>query len=94
MNFQYILYFPNYEKLNSFVETFTPYHQILIFEEQLCMSNMDFYFETDQAQINKCGAESGLQKSNNCPRPCGPACPLQLPSQYRSWAHPSRPYRI
>jgi hypothetical protein len=33
--------FPNYEKLNSFVETFISYNQILIFEEQLCMDNMD-----------------------------------------------------
>jgi hypothetical protein len=27
----------------SFVETFTPYNQILIFGEKLCMSNVDFY---------------------------------------------------
>jgi hypothetical protein len=27
----------------SFVETFTPYNQILIFEEQLCMFNVGFY---------------------------------------------------
>ncbi len=40
MNFQYI--FPNYEKLKSFVETFTPNDQILIFKEQLCMSYMGF----------------------------------------------------
>jgi hypothetical protein len=37
------IYVPNYEKLNTFVETFTPYNQILIFEEQLCMADMDFY---------------------------------------------------
>jgi hypothetical protein len=41
MNLQYI--FPNYEKIKSFVETLTPYNQILIFENQLCMFNMDFY---------------------------------------------------
>ncbi len=35
-------YFPNYEKLKSFVETFTPFNQILIFKEQLCMYIMDF----------------------------------------------------
>ncbi len=28
--------------LKSFVETFPAYKQMLIFEEQLCMSNMDF----------------------------------------------------
>jgi hypothetical protein len=37
----------NHEELKSFVETFTPYNQMLIFEEQLCMSNMDFIFDTD-----------------------------------------------
>jgi hypothetical protein len=41
MNFQYI--FSNFEKFKSFVETFTPLNQILIFEEQLWLSNMDFY---------------------------------------------------
>ncbi len=35
------------------MEIFTPYNQILIFEEQLCMSNVDiFIFDIDQAQIN------------------------------------------
>ncbi len=34
-------YFPNYEKLKSFVETFTPNNQIPIFREPLCMSNTD-----------------------------------------------------
>jgi hypothetical protein len=28
-------YFPNYEKLKSFVESFTPNNQILIFDEQV-----------------------------------------------------------
>jgi hypothetical protein len=39
------LYFPNYEKLKSFKETFTPYNQIFTFEEQLgtCMCNFNFY---------------------------------------------------
>jgi hypothetical protein len=41
MNF--LIYFTNYEKLKSFVETFTTYNQILIFEQQLCTSNIDFY---------------------------------------------------
>jgi hypothetical protein len=36
---------PNYEKLKSCVEIFTPYNQTL------CMS-IDFYFDTDQALIN------------------------------------------
>ncbi len=36
MNVQYIC-FPNYDKLKSFVETFTPNNQILIFEEQYFM---------------------------------------------------------
>ncbi len=35
---------------NLFVETFTPHTQIFIFEEQLCMSNRDFIFDTDQKQ--------------------------------------------
>jgi hypothetical protein len=40
----YILFSnPNFEKLSSFVETFTPYNQILIFKEQLSMSTIDFY---------------------------------------------------
>jgi hypothetical protein len=45
MNFQYMN--PNYEKLKSFVETFTPYNPILwwvFFEEQLCMSFVQFGF--------------------------------------------------
>jgi len=46
------IYFPNFEKLKSFVDTFTPYNQILIFEEQLCMTNMDFYIDTDQARTS------------------------------------------
>jgi hypothetical protein len=50
------LYFPNYDRLKSFVETFfTPYYQVLSFKEQLCMSNMDFYIwycDIDQAQLN------------------------------------------
>ncbi len=37
------LHFPNYEKLKCFVETFTSYNQILIFEEQLWMPYKDFY---------------------------------------------------
>ncbi len=51
MNFQYIQYFSNYEKLKSAVETFTPNNQILIFKEQLFLSNMEFIFETDLAQL-------------------------------------------
>ncbi len=39
MNFHYI--FPNYKKLKSFGETYTPCNQQRIFMEQ--MSNMDFY---------------------------------------------------
>jgi hypothetical protein len=40
--------------LKSFLhaDTFTPFGQMLIFEEQLSMSNMYFYICTDQAQIN------------------------------------------
>ncbi len=36
------------------METFTPYDQILIYQEHLGMPTMDFYtvFDTDQAQIN------------------------------------------
>ncbi len=45
------LYFPNYEKLKSCVETFTPYNQTLNLEEQLCML-YDLYFDTEQALIN------------------------------------------
>jgi hypothetical protein len=30
-------------KLKSLVETYTPYNHIRIFEEQFCMTNMDFY---------------------------------------------------
>jgi hypothetical protein len=41
MNLQFI--FPSYEKLKSFVEMVIPYYQILIFDEHLFMSNMDFY---------------------------------------------------
>ncbi len=41
------MYLPNHQKLKSFVKTFTPYNQMLIFEEQLCMSNIDFIFDTD-----------------------------------------------
>ncbi len=37
------------------METFVPYSQILIFEEQLSLSNMDFYIDTDQAQIDSAG---------------------------------------
>jgi hypothetical protein len=37
------IYIPKEEKLKSFDETFTPYNQIVIFNEQLCISNMDFY---------------------------------------------------
>jgi hypothetical protein len=45
------LIFLNYEKLKSFVETFTPNNKILTFQDQSCMS---FYrFGTDQAQIKK-----------------------------------------
>ncbi len=38
------IYFPKYEKLKSFEETFTPYYQILIY----VLPNMDFIFDTDQ----------------------------------------------
>jgi hypothetical protein len=38
------IYFPTYEKLKSFVEISTPYNQILIFKELLCMSNMAFLY--------------------------------------------------
>ncbi len=34
---------PSNEKLTSFAETFNAYNQIIIFEEQLYKSNMDFY---------------------------------------------------
>jgi hypothetical protein len=52
MNF-FRICFPNYEKLKSFVKTFTPCNQIFIFKEQLWV-NMDFFmFVTDQAQINR-----------------------------------------
>ncbi len=49
------LCFPNYEKLKCFVETFTSYNQILIFEEQLqyvCPIWL-FIFDTDQAQAEE-----------------------------------------
>ncbi len=46
-----IIYFPNYKKLKSCVETFTPYNQTLFLEEKLCMS-IDFYSYTDQELIN------------------------------------------
>ncbi len=46
------IYFPNYEKLKSMAETISPYIQILIFKEQLCMSNMDFYILYWTAQLN------------------------------------------
>jgi hypothetical protein len=40
------------------VETFTPHNEILIFEEQSCVSHLDFYiFDTDQAKINSVGME-------------------------------------
>ncbi len=48
----FVIYFPNYEKLKSFVETFTLYNQLLIFEEQLCISNIDIIFDSDQTEIN------------------------------------------
>jgi hypothetical protein len=40
------IYIPNCEKNKSFLETYTPYIQILIliFKEQLCVSGMDFCF--------------------------------------------------
>ncbi len=38
--------------LKSFVETLAPFNQILIFEEQLCMSKCILLFDTDWAQIN------------------------------------------
>ncbi len=41
MNFLYR--FPNHVKFNSFVETFTSYNEIIIFEVKLCMANIDFY---------------------------------------------------
>ncbi len=40
----FIIYFPKYEKLKSFEETFTPYYKIIIY----VLSNMDFIFDTDQ----------------------------------------------
>ncbi len=47
MNFQYTVYFPN-EKLKSFIITFTPYDQILNFEEQFCLFTMNLILDTDQ----------------------------------------------
>jgi hypothetical protein len=41
MSFQWL--FSSYEKLKYFLEMVTPYYQILIFDEQLLMSNIDFY---------------------------------------------------
>jgi hypothetical protein len=41
INFQYK--FSQLLKVQSFEETFTPYNQILIFEEQLFMPNINFY---------------------------------------------------
>ncbi len=41
MNFHYI--FSQLWKVNSFVKTFTPKNQMLVSEELLCISNMDFY---------------------------------------------------
>ncbi len=40
-------YLTNNEKLKSFVETFIPYNQILVFEEHWYMSNIDFMFDSD-----------------------------------------------
>jgi hypothetical protein len=37
------------KNLNLFWKKCTPY---IIFEEEFCMFNMDFIFDTDQAQIN------------------------------------------
>ncbi len=39
-------------KVNIFCGNITPSNKILISKERLCMSNMDFIFDTDQAQIN------------------------------------------
>ncbi len=36
----------------SFVETITLNDQIPVYEEQLCLSNINLYFEINQAQIN------------------------------------------
>jgi hypothetical protein len=36
--------------MKSFVEKFTPYYEILIFEEQLCMIRI-FIFDTNQAKL-------------------------------------------
>ncbi len=44
--------FHNFEKLKSFVETFTPYSQILIIEEPYEWKVWIFIFDTDEAQIN------------------------------------------
>jgi hypothetical protein len=44
--------FPNFEKLTSFAETFTPFNQIKIFEEQASTFNQEFYIYSDQAQSN------------------------------------------
>jgi hypothetical protein len=41
-------------------------NQILIFEDQLCMSNMEFIFDTDQAQIY---SVSSLQATLHNPSP-------------------------
>ncbi len=39
------------KKKKSFVETFIPYNQILIFEESFACPKWIFIFDTDQAQI-------------------------------------------
>jgi hypothetical protein len=51
--YMYSIYFPNYENLKSFLETLTPYNQILIFEEQLCkLSNGFLYLILTSARYN------------------------------------------
>ncbi len=50
INFQYI--FPYYEQLKSFLETFSPYNQILIFDECVCLIWI-YIFDTDETQINR-----------------------------------------
>ncbi len=46
---------PSMKTENPFLETFTPQNQICIFQELLCVSNMDFIFYTDQGQNYSAG---------------------------------------
>jgi hypothetical protein len=56
MNFQFI--FPSYEKFKTFMKTFTPYNQILICEELLCMLCIDFYIWNWSGPNLQCSTES------------------------------------